>query len=93
MKRVKCINEFRDKTIDKKRLYGEVFEVGIERFKELSGANTFNKKYVEEVVESTNFEDMTVVQLKSMLDDKGIEYPKKAAKAGLIELLNSQKAE
>ncbi|WP_438905816.1 HeH/LEM domain-containing protein [Enterococcus sp. AZ150] len=36
---------------------------------------------------NTNYSDLTVVELKALLDERGIDYPSNAKKQDLIDLL------
>lgn len=60
----------------------DVFEVSLERFKELN--STKHGNLVEEVEES--IEELTVAQIKKILDQKGISYTSKDKKEELIKL-------
>lgn len=88
MVKVTVIKPFKDLTHNVMRRPGDTFEVDERRFKSLTGANAWQVAFVEAVEpEETKHEDMTVQELKLLLDEKGIEYDSKAKKADLIRLL------
>lgn len=66
----------------------EGLQVSEERLKELSTKeNKRNEVLIEEVAEKVSLEDKTVAELKSLADEKELEYDPKIKKADLIELL------
>lgn len=66
----------------------EGVQVSEERLKELSTKeNKRNEVLIEEVAEKVSLEDKTVAELKSIADEKELEYDPKIKKAHLIELL------
>lgn len=87
------VEEFFDKVENIQRSVGDVFETSEERFEVFAGANSYGRAFAVEaekppVVEAKELTDYTVAELKEMLDEKGLEYGKKASKADLIALLS-----
>lgn len=82
--KVKVIKAYFDKRERKILNIGDTIEVSEERLAVLKGKNLLQQAYVEEI---DGYDDMTVKELKSELDSKGIEYDSKAKKADLIKLL------
>lgn len=88
--KVKAIIEFFDLKENKLRSVGDEFEVSNERFSEIL---TKGGKWIEEVeeiekVEEVEEKELTIAEIKSMLDEKGIKYAKGAKKDELLSLLN-----
>lgn len=80
MKKVKALIQFKDLKEMKLRKIGDVFDVSNERFDEILAKGD----WVEEIQE---LENLTVKEIKELLDKKEIDYPSDAKKAELIELL------
>lgn len=80
MKKVKALIQFKDLKEMKLRKIGDVFDVSNERFDEILAKGD----WVEEIQELDN---LTVKEIKELLDKKEIDYPSDAKKAELIELL------
>lgn len=82
MKKVKALIQFKDLKEMKLRKIGDVFDVSNERFDEILAKGD----WVEEIQELDN---LTVKEIKELLDKKEIDYPSDAKKAELIELLGN----
>ena len=80
MKKVKALIQFKDLKEMKLRKIGDVFDVSNERFDEILAKGD----WVEEIQELDN---LTVKEIKELLDKKEIDYTSDAKKAELIELL------
>lgn len=80
MKKVKALIQFKDLKEMKLRKIGDVFDVSNERFDEILAKGD----WIEEIQELDN---LTVKEIKELLDKKEIDYPSDAKKAELIELL------
>lgn len=85
--KVKAVIEFFDLKEKKLRIVGDEFEVSNERFSEIL---TKGGKWIEEVeeIEEAEEKELTISEIKSMLDEKGIKYAKGAKKDELLSLLN-----
>lgn len=97
--KVKVLRNFKDLKENKFREVNEVFEATKERVEEIN--STPHGALVEEVIvglDLSNGEDMTVIdgvevqdltvkQIKKMLDERNIKYNTRAKKDELIELL------
>ncbi|CDZ74862.1 Hypothetical protein ING2D1G_0703 [Peptoniphilus sp. ING2-D1G] len=85
--KVKAVIEFFDLKEKKLRGVGDEFEVSNERFSEIL---TKGGKWIEEVkeIEKAEEKELTISEIKSMLDEKGIKYAKGAKKDELLSLLN-----
>lgn len=87
--KVKAVIEFFDLKEKKLRIVGDEFEVSNERFSEIL---TKGGKWIEEVevkkIEKAEEKELTISEIKSMLDEKGIKYAKGAKKDELLSLLN-----
>lgn len=93
----KVIETFHDNVLNLDRAVDEVFETTEERFAVFAGDNTYGRAFVVEAegeaTASAENAELTVAEIKALLDEKGISYDKKAPKATLLELLNGAKAE
>ena len=69
------------------RKKGDIFDVTEERFEEINGTKYGILATNLEEVEEVNFEEMTVAQIKELLDKQGIEFNSKAKKDELINLI------
>jgi len=79
--RAKALTLFKDLKEGVARKKGDVFDVSEERFEEI------NSTRYGKLVKKEEAEDLTVKQLKEMLDKKGVKYGSKAKKTELIDLL------
>ena len=91
MKEVKVLRNFTDLKENKNRKLNEIFEATEDRIEEI---NSTKYGALVEVVEGStveedeiNIEDLTVAQIKELLDQMEIEYNSKMKKDELIALI------
>ena len=81
---IRVLRDFRDVRAKTNRDPGDTFEATEERFAEIARKLP---GYVEAVDDKTDLSALKVADLRAMAEERGIEVPKKATKATLIELL------
>lgn len=88
--KVKALIQFKDLKEQEMREIGDVFEVDQDRYDFI----VKNAGPIIEIVEDNSQENdnLTVSEIKALLDEKGIEYPKSAKKEDLLKLLNGEEA-
>jgi len=82
---IRVLRDFRDIRAKTNRDPGDTFEATEERFAEIARKLPGYVEAVEE--EKTDLSTLKVADLRAMAEERGIEVPKKATKATLIELL------
>lgn len=88
--KVKALIQFKDLKEQEMREIGDVFEVDQDRYDFI----VKNAGPIIEIVEDNSQENdnLTVSEIKALLDEKEIEYPKSAKKEDLLKLLNGEEA-
>lgn len=85
-KNEKALCRFKNKKCDVKdeKIIKELIDLGY-KHEEVKVEET--KRVIDEKVENIYLENKTNAELKTLLDEKGIEYDKRANKATLLKLL------
>lgn len=86
---VRALQLFKDKNEGVIRKKGDTFIVNEERFEEINSAG--HGKMVEnfEEVDEISVEDLTVKQIKELLDQMGVKYNSKMKRDELIALIEA----